>query len=629
MPPKAEKKNNGFDRLRADLKAQTPQNVYLFYGEETYLRSYYLEELHRLLIPAGFEEFNYHRLSGKGLTVQELAEVTEAMPMMAQHTMVVVTDLDIFRLDEQQRTALMALLADFPEYCTLVLVYDLLPYKRDGKMKKLCAALDKSVCEVEFRQQERAQLLRWVKRRFAAAGHDIDDATADHLLFTCGSLMTELVPEIGKIAAYAKGRAVTVEDINAVADPVLDARVFDMTNSITAGKYDQAAQVLGELLRMQTEPIVILAAVGKELRRLYTARMALDAGKDRFWLKQLWSMSSDYPAKLLMQAAGKVDHEWCQTAVIRCQRLDRRMKSEKNMDSEAELKLFLMELAGSREAFIREMERRGYRVRWEDARKCITYTTPTGMRCRDNRLHEEKFRKEKMEHEFRIRQHAAQQRTRSIEAEAENLRHDAYLDGAAAQHPLHHASPDGGAAGGRPAENTGTPRDDPGRYGAAGYQGESEVTGYFAPADWMAERDQPSSSEVPTNAGRDGHKNERATETGWESARRIYEAALRAGQGIPGGWRGADEYLPEMGGPHHPEFCGGGPGDQHPDLQAADVTKNVLRLLARLEGNPGEDVVDATMRRQHGDRKALAREQRKKIALGHKADDHEQGQQMG
>ena len=53
------------------------------------------------------------------------------------------------------------------------------------------------------------------------------------------------------------------------------------------------------------------------------------------------------------------------------------------------------------------------------------------------------------------------------------------------------------------------------------------------------------------------------------------------------------------------------------------MTEDVLRLLARLEGNPGEDVVDATMRRQHGDRKALAREQRKKIALGHKADDHE------
>ena len=63
--------------------------------------------------------------------------------------------------------------------------------------------------------------------------------------------------------------------------------------------------------------------------------------------------------------------------------------------------------------------------------------------------------------------------------------------------------------------------------------------------------------------------------------------------------------------------------------QTVERLEDVLRLLARLEGNPGEDVVDATVRRQHGDRKTLAREQRKKIALGHKADDHEQGQQMG
>ena len=251
-------------------------------------------------------------------------------------------------LDEGQRNALIALLEDLPEYCTLIFIYDTLEYKRDGKMKKLCAALDKYVCAVEFAQQERAQLVNWLRRRFTALGHDIDPITADHLLFTCGTLMTELVPEIEKIAAYARQERITIDDINAVADPVLDARVFDMTNCVTAGKYDEAARVLADLLRMQTEPIMILAALGKELRRLYTARMALDSGKDRFWLKQLWGMSSDYPAKLLMQAAKKVDHDWCSTAVIRCQKLDRRMKSERGMDSEAELKLFLMELAGAR-----------------------------------------------------------------------------------------------------------------------------------------------------------------------------------------------------------------------------------------------------------------------------------------
>lgn len=341
-------RGGGYEALRAAIKAGVPANLYIFYGEERYLLQAMARQLKELLIPGGFEEFNYHRLTGKGLTVQELAETAEAMPMMAEHTLITVTDMDIFKLDESQRTALIDLLRDFPPYCTLVFLYEQVPYKRDGKMKKLCAALNEYVQEVEFVQQERSDLLKWLKRRFAATGHDIDQTAADHLLFTCGSLMRGLIPEVEKIAAYAGHERITVEDIDAVAEPVLDARIFDMTNAVTARNYDRAAAILADLLRMQTEPIAILAALGKELRRLYTARLALDGGKDRVWLKELWSMSSDYPAKLLLQAAKNVDHDWCRQAVKRSQTLDRRMKSQRNMDSEGELKLFLMELAGAR-----------------------------------------------------------------------------------------------------------------------------------------------------------------------------------------------------------------------------------------------------------------------------------------
>ena len=62
-----------------------------------------------------------------------------------------------------------------------------------------------------------------------------------------------------------------------------------------------------------------------------------------------------------------------------------------------------MELAVSREHFISLMEAEGYQVRWTADRKYITYTTPGGDRCRDHKLHEEKYRKENMEYEFRIR----------------------------------------------------------------------------------------------------------------------------------------------------------------------------------------------------------------------------------
>ena len=215
-------RSGGYEALRTAIKAGVPANLYIYYGEERYLLQNMVQQLKELLIPGGFEEFNYHRLGGKGLTVQELAETAEAMPMMAEHTLVTVTDLDIFKLDEGQRTALIELLSDFPPYCTMVFLYEQVPYKRDGKMKKLCAALNEHVQEVEFAQQERSDLLKWLKRRFAATGHDIDQTAADHLLFTCGSLMRGLIPEIEKIAAYAKHERITMADIDAVAEPVLD-----------------------------------------------------------------------------------------------------------------------------------------------------------------------------------------------------------------------------------------------------------------------------------------------------------------------------------------------------------------------------------------------------------------------
>ena len=337
--------NKGYQKLKSDLSAGEIGHVYIFHGEESYLREYYLGEIKKKLVPAGFEEFNYHRLSGKTLTMQELSEAVEAMPMMAERTLVVVTDCDLFKLSEDQRTALIALLSDFPPYCCLVFVYDLVEYKPNKTYKKLCAALDKIAQSVKFEAQERSDLINWIGRRFRALGKGIDAQTAEHLIFTCGALMTGLVPEIEKIGAYAKGKNITVDDINAVADPVLDAVVFDMTNAITKGNYKRASELLGQLLKKQEEPFVILAVISKELRRIYTARIALDNGKDKLWLMELWGMRSDYPARLLMEAARKTTSEWCGRSLLMCQQLDRRMKSEKGIDNEGELKLLLMRLA--------------------------------------------------------------------------------------------------------------------------------------------------------------------------------------------------------------------------------------------------------------------------------------------
>ena len=345
---KAPKTNEAYQKFKADLSAGAVGCAYIFYGEESYLREYYLEELRKKLVPAGFEEFNYHRLEGKDLTVQTLTEMAEAMPMLSERTLIVVTDFDIFKLGEEQREKLIALLEDIPPYCCLIFVYDTVAYKPNKTMKKLCKAIGDHVQAVEFRAQDSSDLVAWIARRFRALDKEIDRQTAEYLIFTCGGLMTGLVPEISKIAAYAKGKAITQKDIDAVADPVLSAEVFKLSDAVLQGNYDLAASILGDLLKMQTEPIMILAALGSQLRRIYTARIAIDSGKDKYWLMELWEMKSDYPAKLLLSAAKRTTVDWCADAVKMCQVLDRRMKSEKGIDTVGELKLLLVRLGAKR-----------------------------------------------------------------------------------------------------------------------------------------------------------------------------------------------------------------------------------------------------------------------------------------
>ena len=72
-----------------------------------------------------------------------------------------------------------------------------------------------------------------------------------------------------------------------------------------------------------------------------------------------------------------------------------------------------MKYAGSKAEFIDLMEFEGYGVKWTDTRKSITYTTPKGMKCRDDRLHESKYLKERMELELRIRQEIITGRTQT------------------------------------------------------------------------------------------------------------------------------------------------------------------------------------------------------------------------
>ena len=242
-----------------------------------------------------------------------------------------------------------------------------------------------------------------------------------------------------------------------------------------------------------------------------------------------------------------------------------------------------MRYASTKDEFISLMESEGYQVRWTDGRKNITYTTPQGMRCRDDRLHESKYTKEVIEREFRIRAEIIYRGTKT----AESIRQDSsphrwcccerrtgkncWIGWRVWRPALRHRRPCCGSC--------------PSRWGSVPHPGADGGSGAGC---------------GPDSGG---------TETGWEEERAFYLAAQSPDRAV-----GLDLAGPDPAGDHG--WHGG-------------LADDLVRLGRTLEG--GQDTVpvrDATTMHQHADRKTLRRERVKKIALGHKPDDHEDHNDM-
>ena len=348
MPPKSKTDNAAMTALKHALRDGVPGQLYLFHGEEAYLREYYVGRLKQALLPPGLEDFNLHTAQGKDCSAEWIEQAVDCLPMMSQRTLVLVTDFDLYGQGEAARNKLAALFSALPDYCCLVFVYDLLPYKADGR-SKLAAALKAHGSVVDFQRQSQGDLADWIARRFQASGHSIAGEDARYLIFLCGDLMTNLAGEIGKIAAYASGQRVTRADIDAVAIPQVEAIVFQMTDAIARKDFNRAASVLADLLHSQEPPLRILAAMGKYFRQLYTARLYLERGLGRKELMALWNLRSTYPADKLMDAARAFSLPWCRHAVLRCSQAELQLKSHYGQEREL-LTALLAELAAGRRA---------------------------------------------------------------------------------------------------------------------------------------------------------------------------------------------------------------------------------------------------------------------------------------
>ena len=171
----------------------------------------------------------------------------------------------------------------------------------------------------------------------------------------------------------------------------------------------------------------------------------------------------------------------------------------------------LMKNCGTQKEYIEQLKKKCYDVRWEPQQKTMTYTCPNGRKVRDNKLHDARFMKEAMEHEFRIREQYLEQIARLAETDSTGDKRDTL-----------------------PADSL---RNTQGALGADAFtaSGADGVSGKTVPGNETnahgtgnGELHKFKLSGFGTDDNQTNNTGQRAAATGWEESRRVYFKAVIA-----------------------------------------------------------------------------------------------------
>ena len=253
-----------------------------------------------------------------------------------------------------------------------------------------------------------------------------------------------------------------------------------------------------------------------------------------------------------------------------------------------------MRCAGNREEFLVLLRSEGYNATWTDGRKNITYTTPDGRKCRDSKLHIEKYLKENMEAEFGYR--TENDNTRNVDSAQK--------------------------ADGRGA-TAGTQRDS---HGAELERDAQNAARSVSAADAAGRglENAPDTGGRTDRIERDAGEYRKIRETGWEPERDVFFQLQDAD-------RDYEERLDRDSGRYEETAFGYGTGsaEENPTLRVdlgcgSDLLRGAVRLGRAVEQMTDDAPTrDGTTTPPHIDSKRRKKLRQKKTALGHAEDDHE------
>ena len=322
------------NELKERIRAGTLDGVFLFCGEEEYLKRYYLGEIRKAIVPdEEMAPFVHFLFDGAELECEKILDIARMPSMFATGKLIEWHNVDIDHMKEASLKELEALTEELQNEagCTLILTataedFDTGSEKRPSKKM---TRLGKCLFPVVFFRSSDAALVSWIKRHFAAEELSFTPTLPTALLARVGHDMDTLNHEIEKLASYAKANGLSLiseKEMEFVCIRTVESDAFSLTNAILDGKTEEAYLYLGDMKRRRVDPITVLAMVSKLYADLLSVALLTEEGKTEKEIAKELGMH-EYKAGIYFRNAKKTGVSAIEAKLALCARIDASLKN--------------------------------------------------------------------------------------------------------------------------------------------------------------------------------------------------------------------------------------------------------------------------------------------------------------
>lgn len=326
------------EKLRQDIKNGTFESVYLLYGEETYLVRSYKDQLKRAII--GDDRMNYACFEGKGISLDEVADLAGTLPFFADRRLILLEDTGLFKAAVSD--GWVSFVKEIPESCHLIFAER--EVDKRGRLYK--AVKDCGYC-VQMQRQSQKDLERWVVNGFWKNGLKITQDALDLFLQKTGDDMENIRMEMDKLSGYCMGKeGITAEDVEEICTQRLENRVFDMTQAVAEGKQKKALELYYDLLALKESEMKILFLIARQMNQLLCVRELMGTGMGKDGIAAKMKLHPFVAGKLIGQAR-QFTAEQLRSCVEQCVSLEEAVKSG-NMNGRIAVEMLLTAISSGR-----------------------------------------------------------------------------------------------------------------------------------------------------------------------------------------------------------------------------------------------------------------------------------------